>query len=247
MKGKNESIKLIPDKADIIDITADGLVAIVSNIPNSHNLTSYLLSTGFSFTATRIGKWSEPIIDFIKSTQSKKGKDAEKAYSKFFETLKFLAKEQPADDELMKSLRDLHILSLLEETDNGKETEIYMLLDLARALKGEHVVTLLTAYKIGHNLYSKEETERIFAGFKLPINRSTSWCEIISRACHYTNSDYIIRQQKTLEDMHLISEREHSIRGNYKEDTFLITSCFRLTKSGERLASFIIDGEKVKP
>lgn len=246
MSNGSKAIRIFPTKEELASFISGGVVSAVSNLPlAATDIGTYLLTVGAAVSASSIGEWGKEIADFIKSKKAKNEEEAKSDYEKFFETLRFLAREQPSDKELLKALKSLHTLGLSKDTNAAEATEVYMLIDTAKKLRGDEIMTLLAAYRIWKKLYSPGQMEAFLEGYEksLTWNSVNAWCTVITRACGYSTDDYVKRQQEHLEDLHLITMRLQ--RQGYRVSEFEPNSSFRLTESGARLAEFIIKGEEL--
>lgn len=235
---------------EVVRLIAEGVTPAITSLPllmSDAGAGLYLLTVGSAVSAQGIGRIGRSISNFLKTNKAKKEEEAKSAIEKFFETLRFLAKEQPSDEQLLDALKNLHIMSLSKDTNASEVTEIHMLIDIARRLKGEQVLTLLAAYKIGKNLYEPEEIARITEGFDESHKRgnANAWVTMITRALHYTLDGFVQGQEESLEKLQLIHPRVEisAVKRSYE---YSHPGCFRLTPLGDRLAESILKGEDLE-
>lgn len=247
MSEDSKELRIVPNKEELAKWGSEGILASISNLPTAYtDITLYSLGVGSAFVLKRIGEWCEEGFKFMKSEKAKEEEEARSEYAKFFETLRFIAKEQITDENLLNAFIHLHILSLSKEVETEEAIEISIQIDTLRRLKGEEILTLLTAYKIGKKIYSKEEIEDFSKDYDKAARdgNANAWSMIITRACHYSTSDYVLKQQEHLEELRLIFPRQQYQVGRMSSE-YSPAGTFRLTESGVRLSEFILRGEEI--
>jgi hypothetical protein len=247
MKKKSKSLRIIPSPKEMADITTQGVHAAVINLPMANtNIVGYLLTVGATFSAFRIGEWGKSFVEYLKKSNhvKREGPEADKAYQKFLESLRFMNQQQVIDEEWMEALKFLHAKSFDLDTKESEAAEIYMIIEKIKKMNGPEIRTVLEAYKIHHKLYSQEKINKIMEGYQPNIVGVEAWCVVVSRACGYSQSGFIKDQQEHLEELGLISPRE-VLRGDLQH-TFTHTSTFRLTSIGAQMAELILDGKKLQ-
>lgn len=248
-KAEKKLISTKPSLSEVSDLATRALSSLAASVPLAYEPIKFLFASGALFTAQSINKMGCEVQDFIASKKAKEESEREVPYRRLYETLKLLHNSSVLDDEFIEALRNLHILTFAKDTNSEEVAETYILLETARQLSGSEISIILAAYRIHDNLYTRKKMDEIqnaFPGLNLNSNHVGVWTRVIAKALGNSLPEYVESRQTHLEELRLITLRNHSQFGlDGRGNDFSPAGKFRLTDFGYKLAQYITKGDNL--